>query len=359
MAAWEVSNAGTPPGTRTVGMQATTTSERGGGHRKVLYGVFGVLGAIPVVLFVLIGLDSGGFALDGSGGPLIAFSAGVLSFLSPCVLPIVPIYITNLAGATVENGVVKADRTKTFTHSIAFILGLTGIFVVLGGSAGVIGFGLVDHTRELEIGAGVLMIVLGALLIPTYGRRSQTQSAIALLAGAAIFVAIVQFADLREDSTRMGLLAAAGLVAWAKYSGYIQFNILQRTFKSNIGGGSNVGYGRSFLVGGAFATGWTPCIGPILGGILTLAAQSGDAVTGIYLLLFYSAGFSIPFLIAGLAVGDVTAATKKIQKYMPMFEVASAVMLLAIGALLLSGGLTSLNEWTAQYFSFGELSSGL
>lgn len=340
-------------------MQATTTAESTRDYRKILYLVLAVLAAVPVALFVVIGLDSGGFELDGAGGPLIAFSAGVLSFLSPCVLPIVPIYITNLAGATVENGVVKADRAKTFTHSVAFILGLTGVFVILGASAGVIGFGLLDQQRALEIGAGVLMIALGALLIPGYGRRSQTQSAIALLAGAAIFVGIVQVADIRDDNTRMGLLAAAGLLAWAKYAGYIQFNLFQRTFKSNIGSSGNVGYGRSFLVGGAFATGWTPCIGPILGGILTLAAQSGDAVTGIYLLLFYSAGFSIPFLITGLAVGDATAATKRIQKYMPIFEVASAVMLLALGALLLSGGLTTLNAWAFKYFSFGSLANGL
>ncbi len=340
-------------------MQASTATNTGRDSRKILYGVFSVLAAIPVAIFVLFGVTASSFDLEGAGGPLIAFSAGVLSFLSPCVLPIVPIYITNLAGATVENGVVKADRSETFTHSVAFILGLTGVFVILGASAGVIGFGLLDHAEQLEIGAGVLMIVLGALLIPTYGRRSQSQAAIALLAGSAVFIGIVQVAEIQDDPIRTLLLAGAGLVAWAKYSGYIQFNLLQRTFKSDVASNSKVGYGRSFLVGGAFATGWTPCIGPILGGILLLAAQSGDALTGIYLLLFYSAGFSIPFLMIGLAVGDITSATKRVQKYMPIFEVVSAVMLLALGALLLSGGLTSLNEWASEYFSFGEISNGL
>ena len=339
-------------------MQASTTATSERDSRKILYGVLGVLLALPVALFLVLGLDSSGIELEGAGGPLIAFSAGVLSFLSPCVLPIVPIYITNLAGATVEDGVVKADRNKTFTHSIAFILGLTGVFVLLGASAGLLGFGLLDYSRELEMGAGVLMIVLGALLIPGFERRSQTAAAVALLAGAVLFVAIVDLADLRNDNTRMGLLAVAGLVAWAKYAGYIQFNLLQRTFKADIGG-NRVGYGRSFLVGGAFATGWTPCIGPILGGILTLAARSGDAVTGTYLLLAYSAGFSIPFLLAGLAVGDATAATKKIQRYLPVVGIVSAVMLMALGALLLSGGLTKLSGWAFEYFSFGDIANGL
>jgi len=323
--------------------------------RHAGYIALALLAAIPVVLFVVAGIDAQGIGLEGAGGPLVAFSAGVLSFLSPCVLPIVPVYITNLAGATVEKGQVIADRRKTFAHSAAFVSGLSLVFVGLGASVGLIGFGIRDNVGTLETGAGVLMILLGALLIPAYSRRPALSSATALLLGVAIFVAIVRLAGLEGDRLRVSLLALAALVAWGKYSGLIQFNLLQRTFKSDLGGTGKTGYARSALIGGAFATGWTPCVGPILGGILALAASSGEVLTGTYLLLAYSAGFSLPFLAAGLAVGEFTNASRRIQRFLPAFEIGSAVMMIGIGALLLSGQLSALNE----YFGFAEFNQGL
>ncbi|MXY88101.1 MAG: hypothetical protein F4Y92_04515 [Dehalococcoidia bacterium] len=329
-----------------------------GGRGWALYLAFAALVAAPFLVFTLGGVEvDPRKTLEGAGGPFIAFSAGVLSFLSPCVLPIVPIYITNLAGATVEGGEVRANRGKTFTHALAFVIGLSIVFIALGASAGLFGFALLDYQPEMETAAGVLLIVLGSLLIPAFGRKPPLVAAIALAVVAAAFYGIVEFAELRDQPWRMGLLGAAGLVAWAKYSGYIQFNLLQRTFKADFGGSRSVSYTRSAMVGGGFAVGWSPCVGPVLGFILTLAATSGDAATGTYLLAFYSAGLGIPFLLAGLAVGDAAKAVRKMQRFMPAVEVASAAMLIALGALLLAGTVTNLNE----YFDIGitEINEGL
>ncbi len=329
-----------------------------GGRTWVIYLIFAALFAAPFFVFTIGGVEvNPRETLQGAGGPFIAFSAGVLSFLSPCVLPIVPIYLTNLAGATVEAGEVRASRRKTFSHALAFVIGLSAVFIALGASAGLFGVALLDYQPELETAAGILLIVLGSLLIPSFGRKSTPVAGIALALTAAAFFGIVWLAELRDEPWRMALLALGGLVAWAKYAGFIQFSLLQRTLKADFGGSRSVGYTRSALVGGGFAIGWSPCVGPVLGFILTLAATSGDALTGTYLLAFYSAGLGIPFLLAGLAVGDATRAVRKMQRFMPAVSVASAGMLIALGGLLLAGTVTNLNE----YFDLGlaEINEGL
>ncbi len=341
-------------------MATQRTAARGLAISRVwwLYAAFVALMATPFLIFIVGDVEVDPRAtLEGAGGPFIAFSAGVLSFLSPCVLPIVPIYLTNLAGATVEGGEIHARRGKTFTHAVAFVIGLSAVFIAMGASAGLFGFALIDHQPALETAAGVLLIVLGSLLIPSFGRKPPLVVEIALTLTVAAFFGIVWLAELWGEPWRMALLGLGGLVAWAKYSGYIQFNLLQRTFRADFGAASGVSYTRSTLVGGGFALGWSPCVGPVLGFILTLAAGSGNAVTGTYLLAFYSAGLGIPFLLAGLAVGDAARAVRKMRRIMPAVEIASAAMLIVLGALLLAGTVTNLNE----YFDLGiaEISEGL
>ena len=326
-----------------------------GGRMAALYAAFALLVAVPVAVFAIAGVGGDAFSLRGAGGPFVAFSAGVLSFVSPCVLPLVPIYLTNLAGASVENGQVVAERRKTFSHALAFVLGLSAVFIALGAGAGLTGVALQDYLPQLETAAGALLIVLGSLLIPAFGCRPPLVAALGLAVAAAVFLGVVELAELRDDRSRMALLGLASLVAWAKFAGYLQFNLLQRTFKADFGGNRKVGYTRSAMVGGAFGIGWTPCVGPILGAILTLAATSGSAATGTYLLAFYAAGLGVPFLLTGLALGDATRATRRLSRYMPAFEVASAVMMIALGALLLAGALANLNE----YFGFAEFNQGL
>lgn len=324
--------------------------------RTLLYAVFALLALLPVAAFAVGPFSSDTFGLEGPGGPLVAFSAGVLSFVSPCVLPLVPIYITHLSGASIKQGQVVASRSATFSHAVAFIIGLSAVFIVLGTSAGLLGSYVVrDQQRGLEQGAGVLMVLMGFLLMPAHGRRSLFGSGLLLLGLTAAYFFLAEAADLKGDRTGLALLGIVVALAWLRFAGYLSLPFLQRTFEINVGRSPNVSYGRSLLVGGAFALGWTPCVGPILGGILTLAATSSHAWTGAYLLVFYSLGFSIPFLITGLAVSDVTRFLRRIQRYSLAIEVASGVMLIGLGVLLLTGRLTALNE----YFSFADFNQGL
>jgi len=328
--------------------------------RWLLYVLLGVLALIPVAFFAVGPLSGGSFSLEGPGGPLVAFSAGVLSFISPCVLPIVPIYITHLSGASIQAGGVTADRRVTFSHAVAFIVGLSAVFIALGASVGLLGsYVLRDNQRGLEEFAGVMLLLMGVILIPARQRMSTFAAAVVLLLFTGVFFGVVEVANLHGQTTRVALLGGALLLAWLKVSGWIQLSIFSRTFEFNVAKDRRVGYGRSALIGGAFALGWTPCVGPILGSILTLAASTSastsDALTATYLLGFYALGFSVPFLITGLALADVTRFLKRINPYLGYIEIASAVLLIGLGILLVTGQLANLN----QYFTFAEFNQGL
>ncbi len=313
----------------------------------IVYLALALLIFIPFGVFIVMGVDAQQFGLTGMAGPMLAFSAGVLSFLSPCVLPLVPIYLTNLAGASFDaEGKSTATRSQTVPHAVSFMFGLSIVFIALGASVGLIGFVLIDNLQSLETGAGLVLILLGILIIPEIGQRSMMRSAILLFVMTFVLIGTVELAQMHGDTSRLLLLTGAMAVAWAKFAGFLPvFGLFQRTFQFDPGTKRSVGYGRSALIGSAFATGWTPCVGPILGGILTLAAASGSAWTGAYLLSFYALGFSVPFLIAGLALGDSTRVIRRLQRYAPHFEVASALMLLSLGMLLITGRLTQLNQW--------------
>jgi cytochrome c-type biogenesis protein len=329
---------------------------RGFGERRAVYLIFAALALAPLIAFGLGPLTSDSFGLRGPGGPILAFSAGVLSFVSPCVLPLVPIYITHISGASIQNGRVVTDRRVTFSHAVAFVTGLSAVFIVLGASVGLLGsYFFKDNQRDLEKVAGVMLVFMGILLIPAHGARSPMRSALVLAVLTVAYLFIAEVANLRGD--RVGLLQLAVVmgVAWLRFAGYLPLNLLNRTFEVNLGKNRRVGYTRSALFGGAFALGWTPCVGPILGGILTLAATSDGAWTGTYLLLAYSAGFSVPFLITGLAISDVSGFLRKIQRFTPAIEVASGLMLIGVGLLLWYGSLTGLNE----YFTFADFNQGL
>ncbi len=328
--------------------------------RRAFYFVLALAVAIPLVVFGVARVDATSFRLDGPGGPALAFSAGVLSFVSPCVLPIVPIYITHISGAAIENGKVIADRRVTFSHAVAFILGLSLIFIALGASAGLLGsYVLRDNQRGLEQVAGMLVMLMGVILIPAYGRRSPMKSALLLFGLTVLFLVLVELGNLNGQTWRLAALVGVFLVAWLRFAGYIQFSVFSRTFQADIARNRQVGYSRSFMIGGAFALGWTPCIGPILGGILGLAAttsaSTADAWTATYLLAFYSAGFSVPFLITGLALSDATRMLKRVNPYLGFIEVVAGLMLIAVGSLLVSGRITALNE----YFTFSDFNQGL
>jgi len=212
---------------------------------------------------------------------LTAFTAGILSFLSPCILPLVPVYLANIAGASVLTPAL-ADRRHIFLHTISFIVGFSLVFTALGASFGLLGAAV---SRE------VLEKVAGALLI-TFG----------------IF------------------LVAATKVPWLNYEKRLDFAKAKGT-----------GYLRSLLIGVIFSLGWIPCVGWILGGILALAASSQTAWQGVYLLLAYCLGLGLPFIAVGLALGAASRYIRWLSRHAFVTSIVAAVLLISIGILMLTG----------------------
>jgi cytochrome c-type biogenesis protein len=324
--------------------------------RRGLYVVLAVLAAIPVVAFALGPLHGDSFSLNGPAGPLLAFSAGVLSFVSPCVLPLVPIYLTHLSGASVQDGRIVSDRRVTFTHALVFVGAFSLVFIALGTTAGLLGsYFLQDNQRDLGEFAGIILVVMGILLIPPRGSRDPLRSALLLLALTVVYLFLADAASLQGDRTRLIELGGVLTLIWLRFAGYLNLTLFSRTFQVNVGQNRSIGYTKSALVGGAFALGWVPCIGPILGSIYTLAASSGEALRGTYLLIAYSMGLSIPFLIAGLALSDITPVLRRMQRYSALVEVLSGVVIVGVGVLLITGRLANLSS----YFGFADFNGGL
>jgi cytochrome c-type biogenesis protein len=218
----------------------------------------------------------------------ISFAAGILSFLSPCVLPLVPGYISLMSGVSID-GLKEgtSNRRAVIINSLAFNTGLSIIFLVLGTTAGLVGAAITSNPWVRIIG-GIVIIAFGLQLI-------------GLLKISALYKDTRFFSD---DKPR-GVFGSAAL-------------------------------------GMAFAAGWTPCIGPILGGIIGLAATSGGWRSGLVLSAFYSAGLAVPFLITGLGINQFLSFYKGFRKHLHKVEVISGVVLILVGLLVMSGQSTAL-----------------
>ena len=230
-------------------------------------------------------------------GLAVAFTAGVLSFLSPCVLPLIPSYATFITGMSLDELQTETGRGRraVLTHGVLFILGFTLVFILLGASATFLGALLSYASRWVEIFGGALLVgfglyLLGVLRLPGASREWR-----------------VHLAD------------------------------------------KPVGYLGTVLVGVAFGAGWTPCIGPILGGILTLAATRGSVAEGMGLLAVYSAGLAVPFLLATLLIDRFLGAFRRYRHLLPWVSRASGVLLVAVGVLLLSGSFSTLAAMLARW----------
>jgi len=222
---------------------------------------------------------------------IVAFSGGLLSFFSPCVLPLVPAYLANLAGVTAIDPQTRKSYLPALFHSLAFVLGFSIIFTGLGASVGLIGTTITAHSVLLRQIAGGLIIAFGIFLI------------------------------------------AAFKLPWLNY---------EKRLKTTAS--SSPGYLRSVGIGAAFALGWTPCIGPILGAILTLAWSTQTAAEGALLLAIYSLGLGIPFIILGLVWGAIMPLWKSINRYLGVISIVSGVLLIIVGILMLTGNLAWLGQ---------------
>lgn len=228
-----------------------------------------------------------------------ALAAGFVSFLSPCVLPLVPAYLVYLTGATIEH--VASDEKSVVSRravllcALVFVLGFSTVFVSLGASASVIGTLLRRWSAELSIVAGLAIIVMG-----------------------------LHFLGL----TRIGFLMREGRLPIPK----------------------PVGLWGAYVMGLAFAFGWTPCIGPILAAILSVAASETTVAKGAALLAVYSAGLGIPFLIAALLVERFSSLFARIKQHLATVERAMGVLMILVGVGFLTGTVSTLSVWLLETF---------
>lgn len=220
---------------------------------------------------------------------VVAFAAGLLSFLSPCVLPLVPSYVGFLTGMTLPE--VEARRRMALSHALLFVAGFSLVFILLGASATALGRALNYYQVWLQRLGGALIIGFGLICL-----------------------------------------------------GVVKTGLVNRERRVQLEH-KPVGYLGSALVGMAFAAGWTPCIGPVLGGILSLAATSTDVERGMLLLAVYSAGLALPFLVAALAVDSFLRWFARFRPLLPWVMRISGGMLVLVGLLLMTGEFTRLAGW--------------
>jgi len=233
-----------------------------------------------------------------------AFVAGLASFLSPCVLPLVPAYIGYLGGRTAfEDDETGNNKWSVFSHGLAFVVGFSVVFILLGVATSALG-GLLSGARDwLEKIGGIVVVIFGLHMTGIWR------------------IPFLQYDTRKQDQPER-----------------------------------NRGYVSSFLMGIFFSAGWSPCVGPVLGAILTLSLSGGSVLTGGTLLAAYSAGLSIPFLIAALGVGWVTTTLRKYGKALHYLEIAMGGVLIVIGLMLFFGLFEQLTIYLTRFGSlFGNL----
>ena len=228
-------------------------------------------------------------------GIIAAFVAGIFSFLSPCVLPLVPSYLALVTGMSLEDLQEGVNRKATFIHSLLFVLGFSAIFIVMGASASFLGQFFRQYELWIARIGGVIIIILGLHL-----------------------------------------------------SGVFKLAPLMREMRIHVSD-TPAGYLGTIGIGMAFAAGWTPCLGPVLGAILTYGMSQDTMWAGVRLLTAYSAGLAIPFLVASLALDRFLQAFTRFRRWIPVVEKASGIILIGLGVLLLPGQRTTLTALLAPF----------
>ncbi len=230
----------------------------------------------------------------------LAFLAGLASFLSPCVLALVPAYVGYLSGRSVgPGGVTVENRWVTFTHGVAFVLGFSIVFVILGAAASALGAFLFDARQWLAQIGGVVVILFGLHML-----------------------------------------------------GVIHIPFLDFDTRRQVRPDPRLGYLSSMLMGIFFSAGWSPCVGPVLGAVLTLALNNAKVTQGAVLLVAYSAGLAIPFLLAALGIGRVAELMRRHARLLKGISTATGVIMIILGIMLLTGTLARLTRF-GLFVDFG------
>jgi cytochrome c-type biogenesis protein len=228
----------------------------------------------------------------------VAFAAGIFSFLSPCVLPLIPSYLSFVSGVSLDEmrseGALTQVRWRVILNSVAFIVGFSLVFVSLGASVSFLGSFFLGYRNVIRIFGGVFILLVGLYLI-----------------------------------------------------GILKIPVLQRYLQINLKD-KPAGYLGSLLVGITFAVAWTPCVGPILGAILAIAGTTADVGRGVLLLAIYAGGLALPFFLSAVAVDWFFEFSRAFRRYIGAFHVAGGVLLLIVGFLLLTDYMTSLNIYVLR-----------
>jgi cytochrome c-type biogenesis protein len=220
---------------------------------------------------------------------LAAFFGGILSFLSPCVLPLVPAYLSYMAGIKFEDLQQTRSMPKILQTAILFVLGFSTVFISLGAAASSISGLLREYQYILAEISAILIILMGIHV-----------------------------------------------------SGLFRFTILYRDIRFDAGKREKLGFFAPYIMGLAFGFGWTPCIGPILAGILALAANAESFAKGVTLLVLYAAGLGIPFILSAIGISRFVQFSQKVRKNIRIIEITGGILLIITGVLLLTGTLQSL-----------------
>jgi cytochrome c-type biogenesis protein len=230
---------------------------------------------------------------------LVAFAAGVFSFLSPCVLPLIPSYLSFVSGVSLDE--MRSDqarsqiRWRVVLNSLAFILGFSLVFVSLGASASFLGGLFLGYRNFIRIAGGIFILLVGLYLI--------------------------------------------GAFKIAALDRYLQFNLKDKP----------AGYLGSVLVGITFAVAWTPCVGPILGATLALASTAGEVGRGTFLLMSYAAGLALPFFLSALAINSFFQFSQKLRGYIQAIHTVGGIFLIIVGVLLITDYMTFLNAYVLRF----------
>ena len=228
----------------------------------------------------------------------VAFTAGIFSFLSPCVLPLIPSYLSFISGVSLEEmrtaHLASHIRKRVLLNSLAFILGFSLVFVSLGASVSFLASFFLSYRSLIRVLGGIFILTVGIYLL--------------------------------------------GFVKISVLERYLQFHLKDKP----------AGYLGSALVGMTFGVAWIPCVGPILGAILTLAATSSETRTGVFYLATYAAGLAIPFFLSAVAVNSFFEFSQKFRRYLQAVHVAAGILLIVVGILLITDYMTLLNIYAIR-----------
>jgi cytochrome c-type biogenesis protein len=229
----------------------------------------------------------------------VAFAAGVFSFLSPCVLPLIPSYLSFVSGVSLDEMRGEQERlrvrSRVVLNSLAFIVGFSLVFVSLGASASFLGGLFLNFRSAIRIIGGIFVLLVGLYLV--------------------------------------------GAFKIAALERYLQFDLKDKP----------AGYLGSVLVGITFAVAWTPCVGPILGATLALASTAGEVSRGTLLLSSYAAGLALPFFLSALAINSFLRFSQQLRPYVQAIHIAGGLLLIVVGVLLITDYMTFLNAYALRF----------